>query len=113
MTSLASAYLGQRVTVRVDRPLGSCHPEHGFRYPANYGYLPGVPAPDGEALDAYVLGVDVPLSIFTGPCIAVIHRLDDEDDKLVVVPEGMALSDEEIRAHTDFQEKYFESVIVR
>jgi inorganic pyrophosphatase len=111
--SVASAYLGLRLTVHIDRPLGSCHPKHGFRYPVNYGYLPGVPAPDGEALDAYVLGVDVPLSTFTGHCTAVIHRLDDDDDKLVVVPEGIAFSDDEIRAQTRFQEQYFHSVIVR
>ena len=61
---------------------------HGFLYPVNYGYLPGVPAPDGEDLDAYVLGVDQPLERFEGICIAVIHRLDDADDKLVVVPPG-------------------------
>jgi len=111
--SLANAYLGQRATVHVDRPMGSLHPKHSFRYPVNYGYLPGVPAPDGEELDAYVLGVNVPLAAFTGRCIAVIHRLDDQDDKLVVVPEGVALSDEEIRAQTRFQEQYFKSVIVR
>jgi inorganic pyrophosphatase len=113
MFPLASTYLGQQVTVHIDRPMGSSHPEHGFRYSVNYGYLPGVFAPDGEELDAYVLGVDVPLDAFTGRCIAVIHRLDDEDDKLVVVLEGVALSDKEIRAQTRFQEQYFQSVIVR
>jgi inorganic pyrophosphatase len=111
--SLVSSYVGQRVTVQVDRPLGSHHPEHGHRYPVNYGYLPGVPAPDGEALDAYVLGVDVPLTAFTGHCVAVIHRLDDDDDKLIVVPEGIVLSDDEIRAQTHFQEQYFRSIILR
>ena len=113
VTGSPRSYLGQRVTVQIDRPLGSCHPEHGFPYPVNYGYLPGVPAPDGEALDAYVLGVGAPLSTFTGHCIAVIHRLDDDDDKLVVVPEGVTLSDDEIRAQTHFQEQYFRSNLLR
>ncbi|MBN1641086.1 MAG: inorganic diphosphatase [Anaerolineae bacterium] len=111
--SLSRSYLNQRVTVHIDRPLGSHHPEYGLYYPVNYGYLPGVPAPDGEPLDAYVLGIDVPLAAFTGRCIAVIHRLDDDDDKLVVVPEGLALSDDEIRAQTHFQEQYFHSIILR
>jgi len=111
--TLSRSYLGTCVTVHVDRPLGSRHPEHGHCYPVNYGYLPGVPAPDGEALDAYVLGVDVPLSTFTGRCVAVIHRLDDDDDKLVVVPEGVTLSDQAIRAQVHFQEQYFRSVILR
>ena len=110
---LARAFLGRQVTVRIDRPLGSRHPEHGFRYAVNYGFVPGVIAPDGEELDAYVLGVDEPLQAFTGRCIAVVHRLDDDDDKLVVVPQGVDLSDAEIRAQTRFQERFFDACIVR
>ena len=106
-------FIGQSVCVQVDRPLGSFHPSHGFRYPLNYGYLPGVPAPDGEEMDAYILGVNRPLLEFQGTCIAVIHRLDDEDDKLVVVPHGQDHSDQEIRRLTEFQEQYFQSVIWR
>ena len=111
--ALARARLGRQVTVRVDRPLGSHHPKWGFLYPVNYGYLPGVVAPDGEELDAYVLGVEESLVEFSGRCIAVVHRLDDDDDKLVVVPEGMALTDDKIRALTHFQEQFFESEVVR
>lgn len=110
---LARRYLGRRVTVRIDRPLGSRHPEHGFVYPVNYGYLPAVPAPDGEDLDAYVLGVCEPLTEFCGVCVAVMHRRDDDDDKLVIVPEGMRPSDQEIVAQTRFQERFFDSVLVR
>jgi inorganic pyrophosphatase len=111
--ALARPWLGRSVTVRVDRPLGSRHPRWGFVYEVNYGYLPGVIAPDGGGLDAYVLGVEEPLAEYTGRCIAIVHRLDDDDDKLVVVPEGMALTDDEIRAQTRFQEQFFESQIVR
>jgi inorganic pyrophosphatase len=38
-------------------------------------------------LDAYVLGVLEPLDEFTGRCIAIIHRINDNDDKLIVVPD--------------------------
>jgi inorganic pyrophosphatase len=109
----ARSFIGKRVQVIIDRPLGSRHPRHGFYYPVNYGYLPGVPAPDGEDLDAYVLGVDQPLERFEGVCIAVIHRLDDADDKLIVVPPGVALNDDEIREMTNFQEQFFTSEIIR
>ena len=68
---------------------------------------------DGEELDAYVLGVDKPLKTFAGRCIAIVHRLDDDDDKLVVVPEGVNLSDAEILAQTHFQERFFRVCIVR
>lgn len=93
--------------------MGSAHPTHGFLYPVNYGYLPGVPAPDGEDLDAYVLGVEGTVQRFTGVCVAVIHRLDDVDDKLVVLPAGTQITDAEIRELTDFQEQFFRSVILR
>jgi inorganic pyrophosphatase len=97
----------------MDRPLGSQHPTHGFIYEVNYGFVPGVVAPDGEFLDAYVLGVSEPVSRFEGECIAVIHRLNDDDDKLIVVPTGMRYTDEQIRAQTNFQEQFFRSIIVR
>ena len=48
-------FLNRSVGVKIDRPLGSRHPQHGFIYPVNYGCLPGTLAPDGELCDAYVL----------------------------------------------------------
>ena len=106
-------FIGKVVTVKVDRPLGSQHPVYGLIYPLNYGYVPGVMAPDGEELDAYILGVFEPLGDFEGDCIAVIHRLDDDDDKLVIAPKGKHYNDEQIQALTEFQERFFTSVIMR
>ena len=106
-------FLQKSVRIVIDRPLGSRHPEHGFLYLANYGFVPGTHAPDGEELDAYVLGIFEPLAEFEGRCIAVIHRLDDDDDKLVLAPAGKEYSDDQIRALTEFQERFFFSVIVR
>ena len=100
--------IGAIVTVVVDRPLGSCHPEYPeLRYPLNYGYVPGILAGDGEEQDAYILGVEEPLSRFTGRVIAVIHRLDDVEDKWVVAPEGRSFTKEEIAEATMFQERFF------
>ncbi len=107
------AFLGSMVTVHMDRPMHSLHPKWGFPYELNYGFVPDTLAPDGDEIDAYVLGVAEPLEEFTGVCVAVIHRTDDDDDKLVVVPPGVRVSDEEIRLATRFQEQYFTSVIVR
>ena len=106
-------YIGQIVHVKMDRPLGSKHPKHGFIYEVNYGFIPETHSGDGEELDAYVLGLKEPVGDFTGKCIALIHRLNDDDDKLVVVPEGMILSDAEIEKQTAFQEKWFSHVIIR
>jgi inorganic pyrophosphatase len=111
--SPVSHFLDSAATITIDRPLGSKHPKWGFVYPVNYGYVPNTKSGDGEEIDAYALGINEPLKEFTGKCIAVIHRLNDDDDKLVMAPDGMDLADAEIRAATDFQEKFFKSVIVR
>lgn len=108
-----SNYLGKTVTIKIDRPLGSKHPKHGFIYPVNYGYVPGTTAPDGEELDAYLLGVFEPVDEFTGKCIAYIHRTNDDDDKLIVVPEGVEYTDDQINALTEFQERFFKHEIIR
>ena len=97
MKSFLEKYLGQKVKVIIDRPLGSKHPEWEIVYPINYGYLPNTKAPDGEEIDAYVLGIDKPLKKFEGKVIAIVHRLDDNDDKLVVVPENPDLTIKEIK----------------
>ena len=106
-------YIGKFVHVKMDRPLGSKHPKHGFVYEVNYGYIPNTVSGDGEELDAYVLGVVKPLDEFDGKVIAIIHRTNDDDDKLVVAPNGADFSDEEIRKVTNFQEQWFKSIIVR
>ena len=109
----ATDYLGKSVSIVIDRKLGTKHPKHGFIYMVNYGYVPNTVSGDGEELDAYLLGVFEPVDEFIGKVIAVIHRTNDDDDKLVVVPDDRKYSDDAIRALTEFQEQYFESVIIR
>ena len=110
----ATEFLGKIVTIKIDRPLGSKHPKHGFVYELNYGLVPDTKAPDGEEIDAYLLGVDKPVNEFTGKCVAIIHRKDDDDDKLVIVADSAKeISDEEILRLIDFQEEWFDSVIIR
>lgn len=105
--------IGKTVTVTVDRLLGSFHPEYkDIYYPVNYGYIEGTTAPDGEELDAYILGVDKAVEKFTGRIIAVIHRYDDIERKLVVCPENLTFSKEEILKQVHFQEKYFKYGII-
>jgi len=105
--------IGRMVKVVIDRPLGSYHPKHkDIYYPVNYGYVEGVIAPDGEEQDAYVLGVDFPLKEFVGKIIAIIHRLDDVEDKWVVAPVNTTFTVEEIFDQVKFQEKFFKSKIL-
>ncbi|PIR93844.1 inorganic pyrophosphatase [Candidatus Falkowbacteria bacterium CG10_big_fil_rev_8_21_14_0_10_39_11] len=110
----ATKYLGQIIRVKMNRPMNSKHPRHGYVYEVNYGFVPETKAPDGGELDLYVLGVQEPLDTFTGKCIAVIQRFKDDDDKLIVVPEKFEdMSDGEIMKLIYFQEKWFESEIIR
>lgn len=106
-------YLNKTLEIKIDRPMGSKHPKHRFIYPVNYGYVPNTVSDDGEELDAYVLGIYESLENFTGKCIAIIHRTNDNDDKLIIVPENKAFTNEEIKVLTDFQEQYFKSTILR
>ena len=106
-------YIGKEIKIVIDRKLGEKHPKWGFIYTLNYGYVPGVISGDKEELDAYLLGVYEPVSEFEGKVIAIIHRTNDDDDKLIVVPKGKSYSDEQIRALTEFQERFFESIIYR
>lgn len=106
-------YIGKIVNVVMDRPLGSKHPKYGFIYTLNYGYIPNTVSGDGEELDAYVLGEFEPLKTFTGKVIALIHRTNDDDDKLIVVKDGKNYTDDQIRALTEFQERWYDSIIIR
>lgn len=108
----AKQLLGQIVDVTIDRPLGSVHPKWNFKYTVNYGFIDGIMAPDGEELDAYVLKIKKPISKFTGQVYAVVHRLDDDDDKVIVIPKGKKISEKEIEKSVEFQEKWFKHEII-
>lgn len=104
--------IGKTVKVVVDRPLGSYHPEHkDLCYPVNYGYIPGIMAPDGEEQDAYILGVDAPVTEFVGKVAAIVHRRDDVEEKWIVVPENVTFSLQEMEEAIRFQEQFFDSEI--
>lgn len=109
-----SDVIGSTVECIMDRPMGTTHPRFSHMYyPINYGYVNGVMAGDGAEQDVYIVGVDKPLETFTGKVIAVYHRYNDVEDKWIVAPEGMDFSDEEILAQIDFQEKFFDGVLMR
>ena len=105
-------FLGKKVKVVMDRPMGSKHPKWNFIYPINYGYVPNTISGDGEELDAYIVGIFEPLEEYEGKCIAAIHRLDDDDDKLVIAPEEKIYTKQQIEALVEFQERFFEHEII-
>ena len=105
--------IGKYVNVIVDRPYGTRHPKHpNIVYNVNYGYIKGIIGGDGEGQDVYILGVNAPVKEFYGKVIAIIHRIDDVEDKWVVAPDGMTFTKEEIMELVSFQEKFFKSEII-
>ena len=107
------SYLGKTVCIGIDRPIGYVHKkgEKVLVYPINYGYIPGVLGGDDEELDVYLLGVDTPVQSYTCRIIAIAHRENDVEDKLVGAPDGTCYTKEEIEAAIHFQEKYYHTHI--
>ena len=111
--TLARSFLGKTVRIGIDRPIGYVHQKetYALTYPINYGYIPDVIGGDGEEMDVYLLGVDTPVEEFDAHIIAIVHRENDVEDKLVGAPFGVAFTKEEIAAAVHFQEQYYRSHI--
>ena len=110
--ALVYSYREKMVDVIIDRPIGSVHPKYeDMIYPLNYGFIPNVFGGDGEELDVYLMGLNVPVKEYKAKVIAIVHRHNDVEDKLVAAPEGMSFTKMEIEDAVRFQEQYFESEI--
>lgn len=109
----STEYLNKIVKVKIDRQLGNKHPKYNYIYPINYGYVPNTVSGDGEELDCYILGIFEPVLEFEGKCIAIIQRTNDNDDKLIIAPKDKNYSDDAIEALVEFQERFFEHLLVR
>lgn len=104
-------FLGKKIPIVFDRPLGSEHPKFGWKYPLNYGYVPDKFSGDGEEIDVYYLSSDKPLEKIEGKCIGYVRRLDDNEDKLIAT-NGEKFTTDEIEAKLEFQEKWYIHEIV-
>ena len=106
-------YLGRTVRIEIDRPIGYVHhkEKYDLLYPINYGYIPDVLGGDGEELDVYLMGVDTPVTEFFGRIIGIVHRENDVEDKLIMAPDGICFTAEEIAEAIDFQERYYRTFV--
>lgn len=114
---LADNWLGKTVSAVIDRPIGYRHvTDRGtVIYPVNYGYIPNTVGGDGEEIDVYVLGPDVPVHEAHGIIAGVIRRTDDCEIKLVMAADSAAPADftqNVIREKTSFVERFFHSEII-
>ena len=107
------SYLGKTVKIEIDRPIGYIHKKENYSltYPINYGFIPGVLGGDGEELDVYLLGVNEPVSEYECEIIAIAHRHNDVEDKLVGAPVGVRFSKEDIENAICFQEQYYDTEV--
>jgi inorganic pyrophosphatase len=97
--------------LRLDRVLYSA-----VHYPANYGFVPRTFCPDGDPLDALVLGQEpvYPLTIVEARAIGVMRMRDDKgiDDKIIAISvRDPAVSDyvdrSQLPAHVEREIKRF------
>lgn len=109
-----SSFLGKEYEITVDRPAGSVHPKHpDLVYPINYGFIDGIFAEDGEEVDVYVIDSKKPLKKLRAKVIAIIHRHDDDENKLIAIKSDKKFLDEEILSAVNFQEKYYNHSLIR
>ena len=103
--------IGETYKVIVDCPMGSEHPDNpDIIFDVNYGYVDGILAADNTEQGAYVLGVDEPVTEFEGKLIAIIHRINDVENKWVIA--NKPFTKEEIFEKVAFLEKYFKVEIL-
>ena len=101
--------LGKKVEVIIDRPLGSKYQEHeNSIYELNYGYIEGLYTIDGKEQEAYIIGENSSLLKFKGVVIAIVIRLKNLENKVVVAARGKKFSRQEILDAINFQEQFFE-----
>ena len=104
--------LGKTITVTVDRPMGSVHPDRpDLVYPINCGYPKDLSLPGEGRLGVYVLGVSHPVATFTGRVIALLFRENGEGVRWVVAPQGREYDQARIYSEVWFRERDFKSTM--
>jgi len=104
--------LGQTITVTVDRPMGSTHPDRpDLVYPINCGYPRDITIPGESRLGVYILGIGHPVRVFTGRVIAILFRENGEGVRWVVAPPGREYDQARIYAELWFRERDFRSTM--
>ena len=95
----------------VEDAVEKCVKQKDIVYPINYGYIPGVLGGDDEELDVFLLGVDEPVESYETRIIAVVHREDDVEDKLVACPLDHDYDAHQICRKIYFQEKFYDTTV--
>ena len=110
-SQILKSFIGKKVTVTIDRKINSMH--NGITYELNYGYIDKMTALDGDSQDAYIINETELYDAFEGYVVAIIKRIDDVEDKLVVSRRKCDISIEDIERQVYFQERFFKHVIIK
>lgn len=103
--------IGEKFHVIVDYKIGEFDPMYpNIKCQLNCGHIENVIDASGEIQKAYVLGVETPIETFDGRLIAIIHRLNDMENKWVIA--NRDFTKEEIFEAVSFYEKYFKIEIL-
>lgn len=103
-------YLGEYVTVIIDRPIGTHNFERDYVYPVNYGYIPEIKAKDGKPVEAYLLGE---FEVITS-CEAYVEGIleTNEVQRLILCKEEGQYSEEQMESLVEFNERFYDSEII-
>lgn len=103
--------IGKKYRVNIIHPIGSVYEENeDIKFEVNHGIVENEVDALGNPQEAYVLGIDKPLSYFDGRLIAIIHRTNDIENKWVI--SNIHYSKEEILEKVSFIEKYFNVEVI-
>ena len=103
--------IGEKFKVLVTNPIGSqLDTNNNIVFKVNYGIVDGVLDANGEPQYAYILGEEKPLDVFEGHLVAIVHRLNDFENKWII--SNYHLSKEEIYNQISFIEGFFNVEII-
>lgn len=107
--------LNKKITIEIDRPIGTLHPKReNVYYPINYGFVPGLMGGDDEEQDVYVIDSNVVKTSSEVKIIGIVIRLNDVESKWIgVEDEKLSYTINEIESIINFQEQYYEVIILK
>lgn len=103
--------LGKTVTVIVERHYGDYHPTlQDTRLPYNAGYVKqDITEEDALFQDAYIIGVEENIDVFTGYVCGIIYHKDEENSKWIVAPIGMNVDYDDVIQLLGLEEQFYDS----
>ena len=101
-------FINQELNVIITNPIGSVNENNNYIYPLNYGYVKD----NNIMIKTYILGLYEKKNIYKGKCIAIIKKINN-DNELIVTYKNKYYTDEEIETLISFNEENSNYIIIR